>query len=242
MTSCQLSVEVLFDWERASATRYLPVCYLDGQPIELRFDLVRVEQATLEAAYSARLVGEIRAGDWCVREQYLIPAIEASDFVYYSLESYLQSRDDSVPQRSLERFLDYEVRRQIGRLRHEGMAQTQDFYDIPTRASGDVLAERRRQVEVEGWEPSHDDTHRSAEMVRAAIGYANLAALQGRYGVPDTTDLSLYIPHDWPWATGWWKPSRSARRNLIKAAALLLAEIERLDRAADRDGKKGDDS
>lgn len=38
-------------------------------------------------------------------------------------------------------------------------------------------------------------------------------------------------PRNWPWHRVWWKPS-TRRRNLVKAGALILAEIERLDRAA----------
>ena len=33
----------------------------------------------------------------------------------------------------------------------------------------------------------------------------------------------------WPWAAEWWKP-KDCRRNLVRAGALILAEIERLDR------------
>jgi len=36
-------------------------------------------------------------------------------------------------------------------------------------------------------------------------------------------------PRGWPWAKSWWKPA-SLRRSLVKAAALLIAEIERIDR------------
>lgn len=35
----------------------------------------------------------------------------------------------------------------------------------------------------------------------------------------------------WPWDESWWKPT-TPRRDLVKAAALILAEIERLDRMA----------
>jgi hypothetical protein len=35
----------------------------------------------------------------------------------------------------------------------------------------------------------------------------------------------------WPWHDDWWKP-KDRRRDLIRAAALIVAEIERLDRAA----------
>lgn len=38
-------------------------------------------------------------------------------------------------------------------------------------------------------------------------------------------------PWGWPWDASWWKPN-ARRRNLVKAGALILAEIERIDRAA----------
>ena len=43
------------------------------------------------------------------------------------------------------------------------------------------------------------------------------------------------VPATWPWGASWWKPG-DPRRMLVKAAALILAEIERLDRAAARGG------
>jgi hypothetical protein len=43
--------------------------------------------------------------------------------------------------------------------------------------------------------------------------------------------LSTSTPTDWPWPESWWKPTGD-RRNLVKAGALILAEIERIDRAA----------
>lgn len=85
-----------------------------------------------------------------------------------------------------------------------------------------VLAERRRQVEAEGWTATHDDQHRSGELAVAAVCYA------------------IYIdsepPPMWPFDPTWWRPAGD-RRNLVKAAALLLAEIERLDRAAAQEPK-----
>ncbi|MBU2049855.1 MAG: hypothetical protein KKH61_12855 [Gammaproteobacteria bacterium] len=90
--------------------------------------------------------------------------------------------------------------------------------DRPTRASADVLAERRRQVEREGWTPAHDDLYDAAELPRAAASYV----LNGANEVP---------PCIWPFHSKWWKP-RDGRANYVRAAALLLAEIERIDRAA----------
>lgn len=89
-----------------------------------------------------------------------------------------------------------------------------------TAAARDVLAERKRQVEAEGWTPEHDDQHTLGEMAMAAAAYALPQKPAG------------FIGQIWPWGRQWWKPSRDPRRNLVKAGALILAEIERLDRAA----------
>lgn len=91
-----------------------------------------------------------------------------------------------------------------------------------TDATCDVLAERRRQVVQEGWTPEHDDAHDSGEMALAAAAYAS-ESITGHGGMPGF----------WPWACEWWKPG-AGRRMLVKAGALILAEIERLDRAAAR--------
>ncbi len=89
----------------------------------------------------------------------------------------------------------------------------------------DVQAERRRQVEAEGWTPEHDDEHSHGQMARAAACYA----LAGS-SAPNDGTAALLVSLAWPWDEQWWKPT-SARRDLIKACALTLAEIERLDRA-----------
>jgi hypothetical protein len=39
-----------------------------------------------------------------------------------------------------------------------------------------------------------------------------------------------FSPARWPWSQDWWKPT-NPRRDLVKAGALIAAEIERLDRA-----------
>ncbi|HHF0026177.1 TPA: DUF4406 domain-containing protein [Pseudomonas aeruginosa] len=90
----------------------------------------------------------------------------------------------------------------------------------------DVQAERRRQITAEGWTPEHDDEHSHGQMARASACYA----LAGS-SAPNDGTAALLVSLAWPWDEQWWKPS-TARRDLVKACALALAEIERLDRAA----------
>lgn len=78
-----------------------------------------------------------------------------------------------------------------------------------------ITAERRRQITAEGWMPEHDAEHADDELARAAACYA----MPDRY-----RELRL-----WPWRPGWWKPSPDDRvRELVKAGALIAAEIDRL--------------
>ena len=102
-------------------------------------------------------------------------------------------------------------------------------------ALADVAAERARQIAVEGWTPEHDDEHSSAEMARAAYSYVGHYFQRG-WTAPDVY-ASEGSPHSWPWDEEWWKP-KTPRRDLVRAAALLLAEIERIDRAAIADTSK----
>lgn len=99
-------------------------------------------------------------------------------------------------------------------------------------AARDVLAERARQIKAEGWTPKHDDQHNNGSLALAAACYAcNAATWAGRcQSIPDADYKDFANPgFRWPWPTKWWKP-KSQRRDLVRAAALLLAEIERLDR------------
>lgn len=97
----------------------------------------------------------------------------------------------------------------------------------------DVRAERHRQISVEGWHPEHDDEHEFGELAAAAVCYARHA---GNFD-PDgprpmyRLDDDQEVPDGWPWDTDCWKP-KDRRRDLVRAGALILAEIERLDRAS----------
>jgi hypothetical protein len=84
-----------------------------------------------------------------------------------------------------------------------------------------IVAERERQVSQEGWSSEHDDSHDGAELATAAVCYV----LYGHH-------INGRVPDLWPWDAPWWKPSKDAVRNLVKAGALIAAEIDRLQRAA----------
>ncbi|HII2942076.1 TPA: hypothetical protein ACY17N_005080, partial [Pseudomonas aeruginosa] len=81
----------------------------------------------------------------------------------------------------------------------------------------DVQAERRRQIEAEGWTPEHDDEHSHGQMARAAACYA----LAGS-SAPNDGTAALLVSLAWPWDEQWWKPT-TVRRDMVKACALALA-------------------
>ncbi|HBK4797717.1 TPA: ead/Ea22-like family protein [Klebsiella michiganensis] len=99
-------------------------------------------------------------------------------------------------------------------------------------AAADVLAERQRQVTAEGWSSKHDDQYKNTELAFAASCYAFHAAAASWDLEDDGIPYDSHpVPKQWPWDPSWWKPT-DARRDLVKAGALILAEIERIDRAA----------
>ena len=87
-------------------------------------------------------------------------------------------------------------------------------------AAQDILAERRRQIREEGWSADHDDTESRGELASAAATYA-LRSI----------GITSFDDETWPWDREWLK-SGPPRRMLIKAGALILADLERLDRLA----------
>jgi hypothetical protein len=86
------------------------------------------------------------------------------------------------------------------------------------RAARDVLAERQRQTTGEGYSLSRDDSYAHGELAEAGATYASLAGKPGS------------MSSAWPWGQETFKPSNDRRRDMVKAGALILAEIERLDR------------
>lgn len=90
----------------------------------------------------------------------------------------------------------------------------------------DIAAERGRQILSEGFTSENDDEYEQGELAQAAVCYAWVATqdkdFRKSFGSPPTM---------WPvfWDNDWWKPT-TPRRDLVKAGALIVAEIQRLDR------------
>jgi hypothetical protein len=104
-----------------------------------------------------------------------------------------------------------------------------------------IAAERRRQIEVEGFDAAHDDRHDENDLAWAAVCYTAPKPVFKQ--VYDENGFRFVDP--WPnWDDYWDKRPRRANGNLIgedrtrreyvcdlvKAGALIAAEIDRVMR------------
>ncbi|SHL08490.1 hypothetical protein [Halomonas caseinilytica] len=109
----------------------------------------------------------------------------------------------------------------------------------PNSSYVDVYHERMRQLSTEGFSHERDDGYVNGQLGFAAASYAYAASLPERFRGRVTGIYSIdndpILRDMWPatWSKKWWKPS-DRRHDLVKAGALILAEIERLDRTAER--------
>jgi hypothetical protein len=110
-----------------------------------------------------------------------------------------------------------------------------------------ITTERLRQIEVEGWTDEHDDEHERGELASAAVCYASPFqpfVLDHRTHPDEYKFIDAYPPS---WDKQWDKrlysnagygdivenqdlPTDERIRNLVKAGALIAAEIDRLQR------------
>ncbi|ATR82972.1 hypothetical protein CS390_10635 [Pseudomonas sp. HLS-6] len=90
--------------------------------------------------------------------------------------------------------------------------------NIHATAAREVLAERRRQIKEKGYTPEHDEHYKSGELAKAAA----VITLLGIGTTPEWPPLNNICR--------WPVKKEAPRRMLVKACALILAEIERLDR------------
>ena len=87
-----------------------------------------------------------------------------------------------------------------------------------------ITKERQRQIEEEGWTKEHDSQHGIGVLAMAGASYA-LPELWRQ----NISSGILEPPFCWPFSKEWWKPTPNNRlKELIKAGALIAAEIDRL--------------
>lgn len=89
-----------------------------------------------------------------------------------------------------------------------------------------ISQERHRQIHEEGWHPEHDNEHIEGELALAATAYAKESLYADKI-----TEWRPRVPENFPinWnPAGRFPPSRI--RTLVKAGALIAAEIDRLQR------------
>lgn len=99
-----------------------------------------------------------------------------------------------------------------------------------SKAILDIAAERQRQIDKEGFDEKHDDAHVYGQLAQAGACYALQSSLVHGSVLAESDRWHKLF---WPWDLKWWKPNNH-RRDLVKAGALIVAEIERLDRIEER--------
>lgn len=102
----------------------------------------------------------------------------------------------------------------------------------------EIATERQRQIDAERWTQEHDDDHDNGKMALSACVYAHYAATDHAHNQAiecfTEEDCEDFSPRGWPWAPEAFKP-KPRRYDLIRAAALIVAEIERHDRSKGSD-------
>lgn len=109
-------------------------------------------------------------------------------------------------------------------LRYAHRAEIASQSSVMRKALEDINRERERQI-AKGYDARHDDEHSDGSIARAAASYALVAC-------PLKTNTPI-----WPWSYDSYIPGLP-RDALVKAGALIVAEIERLDRLSRADGGK----
>lgn len=79
-----------------------------------------------------------------------------------------------------------------------------------------IALERKRQVEVEGYDAQHDNNEQDGTLEKAAMAYLYSSIGNRKEGMKV-----------WPWCLPFFKPKTQVR-DLVRAGALIAAAIDRL--------------
>lgn len=91
-----------------------------------------------------------------------------------------------------------------------------------------IAQERQRQIDKEGYSAQHDDEHDTGDLAMASLCY--ISDFYSRQAKLRAYYYNFALDH-WPWDEHDWKPTpKDDVRQLVKAGALIAAEIDRLQR------------
>lgn len=93
-----------------------------------------------------------------------------------------------------------------------------------------IDAERKRQIEEEGWTAEHDAHHSDLALAVAGAAYAiHCASIHSGEGEEWKKQYNTIGTKIFPFDEEWFKPTpNDPIRQLVKAGALIAAEIDRL--------------
>jgi hypothetical protein len=93
-----------------------------------------------------------------------------------------------------------------------------------------IVEEIQRQIDVEGHTLHQDVEYKKDELAIAAASYAMPETYRDYpRRIDSSVELKNTVPRMFPWSTQHWKPTPEDRiKELVKAGALIVAEIERL--------------
>lgn len=130
-------------------------------------------------------------------------------------ESVMIAEKDGILSHAFLRICD-EVKAE----REAAQAEVSRLRGMLSDAVCSIASERQRQITGEGWTTKHDDEHAEGQLATAGAVYALCGS-----GWDEKSAVKRY----WPWDPSWLKTG-DRRRCLVKAGALIVAEIDRLDR------------
>jgi hypothetical protein len=171
-------------------------------------------QACTVAEAHARIDAEMLSREQAIRDEQ-----QARERLHTAARTALLALQDDEAGEGMRRLAAVLLRGALpSATRQQRRAADADPQLQPLLAARDVLAERLRQLDVEGWTAEHDDQYTEGELAVAAACYAASSI--------DPDDVAKEPPRLWPLPAQRWKPS-TAERMLEKAGGLLLAERER---------------
>jgi len=104
--------------------------------------------------------------------------------------------------------------------------QTAPNFGTPTGVEC-IATERQRQIDVEGYDPEHDED--AEALALAAVAYALPDGPMSYWIGGRAVEADALRSVLWPWDDDAWKP-KDTLRNLVRAGALIAAAIDALAR------------